>query len=226
MTAARSSDVIGRLLSAESRATRSFTKTKPAMLSRLPEYTGKREYSCSRNSARRSPMLASSRMATMSGRGVITSRTSESPKSTMFCSSRRSSPAINPSCSAVSMNALAASFASSAVSSAAGCSDARRLFATDRAIQRVNGDNSFAIGIEGRQQQFQHPFGIAADDEQRKEQLEHDRERRDGDDDQRRGGERLRPRSPPPAARWSPRWPARAAPGPGRTAGPDRRDIR
>ena len=36
----------------------------------------------------------------MSGRGVITSRTSVSPKSTMLCSSRRSSPSMIPSCSA------------------------------------------------------------------------------------------------------------------------------
>ena len=57
---------------------------------------GTREYSCSRNSARRSPTVASSRMATMSGRGVITSRTSVSPKSTMLCSSRRSSPSMMP----------------------------------------------------------------------------------------------------------------------------------
>ena len=47
--------------------------------------------------------------ATMSGRGVITSRTSVSPKSTMLCSSRRSSPSMMPSCSAVSRYALAAS---------------------------------------------------------------------------------------------------------------------
>ena len=43
-----------------SSATRSFTKMKPAMLSRLPGYTGNREYSCSRKSARRSPIVASS----------------------------------------------------------------------------------------------------------------------------------------------------------------------
>ena len=56
----------------------------------------------------------------MSGRGVITSRTSVSPKSTMLCSSRRSSPSMRPSCSAVSMYALATSFASSAASSGVG----------------------------------------------------------------------------------------------------------
>ena len=55
-----------------------------------------REYSCSRNSARSSSSVASARIATMSGRGVITSRTSVSPKSTIDCSSRRSSPSIRP----------------------------------------------------------------------------------------------------------------------------------
>jgi hypothetical protein len=48
-------------------------------------------------------MVASPRIATMSGRGVITSRTSVSPKSTMLCNSRRSSPSMIPSCSAVSI---------------------------------------------------------------------------------------------------------------------------
>ena len=61
-TAGRSSAVIGRASSPASSATRSFTNTKPAMLSRLSLKTGNREYSCSRNSARRSPMVASSRM--------------------------------------------------------------------------------------------------------------------------------------------------------------------
>ena len=58
--------------------------------------TGMREYSCSRNSARSSSIVASARIATMSGRGVMTSRTSVSPKSTIDCSSRRSSPSISP----------------------------------------------------------------------------------------------------------------------------------
>ena len=57
------------------------------MLSRFSLKTGMREYSCSRKSARSSPSVASAGMATMSGRGVITSRTSVSPKSTIDCSS-------------------------------------------------------------------------------------------------------------------------------------------
>ena len=77
-------DVIGRASSDASSATRSLMKTNPAMLSRLSLKTGNREYSCSRKSARSSPIVASSDTATMSGRGVITSRTSVSPKSTML----------------------------------------------------------------------------------------------------------------------------------------------
>ena len=88
-TAGRMSAAIGRLSSARPSATRSLMKTNPAMLSRLSLNTGKREYSCSRNSARSRQSSAVSGMATMSGRGVITSRTSVSPKSTMLCSSRR-----------------------------------------------------------------------------------------------------------------------------------------
>ena len=53
-------------------------------------------------SARRSASVASARTATMSGRGVMTSRTSVSPKSTIDSISRRSSRSIRPSCSPAS----------------------------------------------------------------------------------------------------------------------------
>ena len=48
------------------------------------------------------PSVASARIATMSGRGVITSRTSVSPKSTIDWSSCRSSRSMRPSCSPAS----------------------------------------------------------------------------------------------------------------------------
>ena len=97
---------------------RSFTKTMPRMLSRFSEYTGIREYSCSRKSARNASSVASARMATMSGRGVMTSRTSVAPKSTIDCSSRRSSRSMRPCSSPASRYACAASPASSSVAAA------------------------------------------------------------------------------------------------------------
>ncbi len=146
MTAGRSSEVIGRESSAVFSTTRSFTNTNPAMLSRLSRNTGNREYSCSRNSARKSPIVAASGMATMSGRGVITSRTSVSPKSTMLWSSRRSSPSIRPSCSPVFRYAFVASLASSAASSGVVAAVGR--FADIIcAVHRENGPRVRAIGL-------------------------------------------------------------------------------
>src|SRR5688500_19524216 len=52
-----------------------------------------REYCSSRKRSRSTGSVASARMATISGRGVITSRTTVSVKSTIDCSSSR------PSCS-------------------------------------------------------------------------------------------------------------------------------
>ena len=74
-----------------SRVTRSLANTNPRMSSRLSSYTGMREYSSSAKSARNSATVASCAMATISGRGVMTSRTSVPPKSTTDCSSLRSS---------------------------------------------------------------------------------------------------------------------------------------
>ena len=141
--------------------------------------TGNREYSCSRNSARRSPIVASSRMATMSGRGVITSRTSVSPKSTMLCSSRRSSPSMMPFLlagrrgrpSSTSLGFLGRVVVGDGV-------PAPRRRATVRAVQRVTGPSSPGDRAERRQQQLEHPLGIAADDQQRQQQLADDHERR------------------------------------------------
>ena len=129
---------------------RSLTNTKPAMLSRLSLNTGNLEYSCSRNSARSSPMVASSRIATMSGLGVMTSRTSVSPKSTMLCRSRRSSPSMRPSCSAVSRYALVTWFASSAASSAVagGAGVARFGLSTPCARRFVSGPSPLTIGAK------------------------------------------------------------------------------
>ena len=90
-------------------------------------------------------MAASSLIATMSGRGVITSRTSASPKSTMLCRRRRSSPSMRPSCSPVSRYAFVAWLASSAASSGATVCAARRTD-TSRAIPRVSGPRALAIG--------------------------------------------------------------------------------
>ena len=74
-----------------------------------PCNTGMREYSCSRNSARSSSSVASARIATMSGRGVMTSRTSVSPKSTIDCSSAALVPLDQPLLFAGSRYACAAS---------------------------------------------------------------------------------------------------------------------
>ncbi len=108
--------------------------------------TGKREYSCSRNSAISSPSVALSRMATMSGRGVMISRTSVPPKSMMFCSSWRSSPEMTPSCAPGSGAVAAASPASDASSCASGA--AGRLPAcSTREIHFINGARARAIGL-------------------------------------------------------------------------------
>ncbi len=84
-----------------SSVTRSLANTNPRILSRFSLNTGIREYSRSANSARNSPMVASCAMATISGRGVMTSRTRVPPKSTTDCNSRRSSdsPAVAPASS-------------------------------------------------------------------------------------------------------------------------------
>ena len=112
----------------------------------------------------------------MSGRGVITSRTSVSPKSTMLWSSWRSSLLMMPSCSAVSMYALAASFASSAASSGVGhraAAPGARHRPGDPARHRAERP---ADRRERRQQHFEDPFRIAADDGQRQEELEDEHE--------------------------------------------------
>ncbi len=115
------------------------------MLSRLSLYTGNREYSCSRNSARRSPTVDVSRVATMSGRGVITSRTIVSPKSTMLCRSFRSSPSMIPSCSPAS-RFVATSFVPASASSAWTCVAGRFVLDTVRAINLVIGPSARATG--------------------------------------------------------------------------------
>ena len=89
--------------------TRSLAKTKPRMLSRSFSNTGMREYSSSAKRARNWSTVASWAMATMSGRGVITSRTSVPPKSTTDCRSRRSS--VSAASARVSSSSPSASFA-------------------------------------------------------------------------------------------------------------------
>ena len=85
------SAVTGAVSSRSARLIRSRAKTIPRMSSSVSPETGMREYSCSRKSARKSSSVASLRIATMSGRGVMTSRTMVSRNSTTVLISSRSS---------------------------------------------------------------------------------------------------------------------------------------
>ena len=109
----------------------------------------------------------------MSGRGVITSRTSVSPKSTMLCSSRRSSPSMIPSCSAA-VEIRLAGIARLLVRLVVGWRRAtigRVVIDTPARSNHVMGAKRPGDRRERRQQQLQHALGIAADDEQRQQEL-------------------------------------------------------
>ena len=85
--------------------------------------------------------------ATMSGRGVMTSRTSVSPKSTMLCSSRRSSPSMRPSCSPVSRYALRGLGRLLRRSRPAPCAPSDASARPTRAVQRDDGPSALATGL-------------------------------------------------------------------------------
>ena len=93
----------------------------------------------------RSPMVAVSLRATMSGRGVMTSRTMVSLKSTMLRKRRRPSPSMIPLASCVSWNVAAASWVACSVSSCTGRWLRRPLI--DRAVHRAIGPRALAIGL-------------------------------------------------------------------------------
>jgi hypothetical protein len=99
-TGGRSSGVIGRVVVGRRERTRSFTKMNPAMLSGCPCNTGNASILLA-NSARTSPIVAFAD-ATMSGRGVMTSR--PACRRSRRCSAAAAALALDdPSCSAVSM---------------------------------------------------------------------------------------------------------------------------
>ncbi len=129
------------------------------MLSRFSAKTGRREYSCSSTRCRNSSMVASDRIATMSGRGVMTSRTSVSPKSTTERSNLVSA-------------AAAGSLPPPATGGEAGSSPVGGP-PLHRAEQADDGCRDRAEhvrhGGEHGQQQFENPLGLAAHDERRHE---------------------------------------------------------
>ncbi len=133
------------------------------------------------NTCRTSASVASSGTATTSGRGVMTSRTSVSPKSTIDWMSRRSSRSMRPSCSPASRYACAASPVSSWPSACLlglhGAGVARRAQRRDQADQgqRDRPDGPLEQ-LERGQQPNQDLLGVAPHDQQRQQVLEHDEE--------------------------------------------------
>ena len=124
----------------------------------------------------------------MSGRGVITSRTTVSVKSTIDCSSSR------PSSSEIVALRLARP------SGAAACGAPRRAVGAVRQLapraddvedaSAVTGVSSRASGVKHRQQDVEHRFGIAPHDEHRQQVLADDDERDERDDERRRPSRR------------------------------------
>ena len=113
----------------------------------------------------------------MSGRGVMTSRTSVSPKSTIDSSSRRSSRSMRPSCSPASRYACAASPSASSSSGVSASDEAdacrsRRSVAMMPTRSSVIGLSGARDDLERRQQRDQHALGIVPDDQQRNQVLE------------------------------------------------------
>ena len=128
----------------------------------------------------------------MSGRGVMTSRTRVPPKSTIDCSSARSSRSIR----FVLLRRLGAVGGLGLRSSALGAGGRVLALAPavdDQAHERPGQRVEEARGeIERRQQELEHLLGVAPDDEQRQHVLEEQDEHRDEQQQHRRST-----RSPP-----------------------------
>ena len=179
MTAGRSSVVIGRESSAVFSATRSFTKTKPAMLSRLSLKTGKP----------RVLLLAEQRAQIADGRRPRGSRrcrdAASSPRAPACRRSRRCSgaagaPRLRSGLPArrCSRYAFVASLASSAASSGVGRGAGPLRGHRPAPSSARTGRSALAIGLKDGSRTSSTRSGSRADDEQRQQQLDDDDEAR------------------------------------------------
>ena len=142
--------------------------------------TGTREYCCSRNSVRSCSSVASALTATMSGRGVITSRTSVSRKSTSVRSIARAWPSCSGSGSPVwSRVRLGRSSRSRILAVAArGLWPLAPASSCPRAAARaVIGDSRRATASNDGSSTSSTRSGIAPDDDQRDDVLAEQRRR-------------------------------------------------